>query len=50
VARAFGRDPSIIGRASTLDRQPYTVIGIIPERFEFPPRGAANTGRPFNRL
>ena len=44
--RAFGRDPSIVGRAITLDRQPYTVIGVMPERFEFPPRGSANNGRP----
>ena len=44
--RAFGRDPSMVGRAITLDRQPYTVIGIMPERFEFPPRGSANNGRP----
>ena len=44
--RAFGRDPSMVGRAITLDRQPYTVIGIMPERFEFPPRGSPNNGRP----
>jgi putative ABC transport system permease protein len=44
--RAFGRDQSIVGRAITLDRQPYTVVGIMPDRFEFPPRGSANNGRP----
>ena len=44
--RAFGRDPSIVGRTITLDRQPYTVVGVMPERFEFPPRGSANNGEP----
>ena len=45
-ARAFGQDPSVVGRAITLDRQPYTVIGVMPERFEFPPRGAVLNGEP----
>jgi putative ABC transport system permease protein len=44
--RAFGRDPSIVGRAITLDRLPYTVVGVMPESFEFPPRGSANNGKP----
>ena len=44
--RAFGRDPSIVGRAITLDRLPYTVVGVMPDRFEFPPRGSANNGKP----
>jgi putative ABC transport system permease protein len=38
-SRAFGRDPSIIGRPILLDRHPYTVIGVMPESIEFPPRG-----------
>jgi len=37
--RAFGRDPKIIGRAVMLDRQPYSVIGVLPETFIFPSRG-----------
>ena len=32
----FGGDPSIVGRAITLDHEPYTVIGIMPPRFQFP--------------
>jgi hypothetical protein len=36
----FGGDRSIIGRAIHLDRQPYTVVGIMPEGFVFPRRGA----------
>src|SRR6185295_1963199 len=45
-SRAFGRDPSIVGRAITLDRLPYTVVGVMPDRLEFPPRGSANNGKP----
>jgi putative ABC transport system permease protein len=30
----FGSDPSIVGRAITLDGQPYTVAGIVPARFQ----------------
>jgi len=37
--RAFGRDPNIIGRTVTLDRQPYSVIGVLPETVLFPSRG-----------
>jgi putative ABC transport system permease protein len=29
-ARAFGRDPSVLGRRLTLDGQSYTVIGVLP--------------------
>jgi predicted permease len=38
-ARAFGRDPNIIGRTVMLDRQPYSIIGVLPETFIFPSRG-----------
>ena len=44
--RAFGRDPSIVGRTLSLDRQPYTIVGVMGDRFEFPPRGAENNGEP----
>ena len=30
----FGGDPSIVGRAITLDGQPYTIIGIVPAGFQ----------------
>src|SRR5215471_14758890 len=45
-SRAFGRDPSIIGRSILLDRQPYTVIGVMPTSIEFPPRGPELNGEP----
>jgi predicted permease len=44
--RAFGRDPNIIGRAVMLDRQPYSVIGVLPETFIFPSRGPLNNNVP----
>jgi predicted permease len=45
-SRAFGRDPSIIGRPILLDRHPYTVIGVLPESIDFPPRGPEFNGEP----
>jgi putative ABC transport system permease protein len=37
--RRFGGDPSAVGRSVTLDGQSYTIVGVMPEGFEFPPRG-----------
>src|SRR5260370_41026149 len=37
--RRFGADPGIIGRNLQLNRQPYTVIGVMPKAFTFPLRG-----------
>ena len=34
--RRFGGDPSIIGRSISLDREPYTIVGVMPESFDFP--------------
>ena len=36
--RRFGADPGIIGRNLELNRQPYTVIGVMPKAFDFPLR------------
>jgi putative ABC transport system permease protein len=33
--RRFGSDEQVIGRSLTLDQKPYTVIGVMPPRFEF---------------
>jgi putative ABC transport system permease protein len=33
--RAFGGDPSVVGRKITLDAMPVTVIGVMPEGFDF---------------
>jgi len=34
--RRFGANPSILGQTVTLDGQPYTVIGVMPETARFP--------------
>ena len=42
----FGGSPDIVGRAITLDRRPYTVVGVMPPRFEFPRRGPPINNKP----
>jgi predicted permease len=39
----FGGDPSIIGRRITLDGQPFTLIGVMSQQFQFP-HGSNATG------
>ena len=34
--RRFGADPSIVGRKMRLDDQDYLVVGVMPQKFEFP--------------
>ena len=56
--RRFGSDPRIVGQTIRVDGEPYTVVGVAPQRFDFPfgseiwtplsfsPEAAANrTGR-----
>jgi putative ABC transport system permease protein len=45
-ARAFGGDPQVIGRTISLDRQPFTVVGVMGDRFQFPPRGNGRNFQP----
>ncbi|MET0553196.1 MAG: ABC transporter permease [Vicinamibacteria bacterium] len=35
--RAFGGDPAVLGRAVRLDGTPFTVVGVMPPGFDFPP-------------
>lgn len=35
-ARRFGADPDLVESTISLDSEPYTVVGIMPEGFEFP--------------
>jgi predicted permease len=34
--RRYAGDPQVLGRAMRLSEQPYTIIGVMPARFEFP--------------
>jgi hypothetical protein len=34
--RRFGGDPSIVGKVLTLNDEGYTVVGVMPARFQFP--------------
>lgn len=36
--RRFGADPSIVGKTLSLNGEAYTVVGVMPQRFEFPTR------------
>jgi len=37
--RHFGGDARAVGRSVVLNGQSYTIIGVMPQGFEFPPRG-----------
>jgi putative ABC transport system permease protein len=37
--RRFGGQPSAIGQTLRLDSVPYTIVGVLPPRFQFPERG-----------
>ncbi len=41
--REFGADPSLVGRTVTLNNQPYRVVGVMPDGFEFPSLAAPST-------
>jgi len=49
-SRAFGRDPQVVGRTISLDRQPYTIVGVMGDRFQFPPRGNGRNFQPASVL
>src|SRR5262245_4565283 len=40
-ARRFGADPNILGQTLTLDSRPYTVVGVMPQDFDFPTKETA---------
>jgi predicted permease len=44
--RRYARNPAILGQSIQLDREPYTVIGIMPAGFVFPRRGPRFNGEP----
>ena len=34
----FGSDPAVVGRSMVLDNVAHTIVGVLPERFDFPAR------------
>ncbi len=44
--RRYAANPAILGQTIQLDRQPYTVVGIMPAGFVFPRRGPRFNGEP----
>jgi putative ABC transport system permease protein len=44
--RRYAGDRSITGRTIDLDREPYTVLGVMPRNFVFPLRGPDGSDRP----
>jgi macrolide transport system ATP-binding/permease protein len=39
--RRFGASPSVVGQTATLSGDAYTIVGVLPQDFEFAPRGNA---------
>ncbi|MBP1636146.1 MAG: transporter permease [Acidobacteria bacterium] len=46
--RAFGADPALLGRTIVIDRVAHEVVGVLPARLEFPPRGEGESWAAFN--
>src|SRR5262252_3848325 len=46
--RHFGASPTVIGRSIQLDAQPYTVVGVMPAEFDFPPSGHVDVWTPLS--
>jgi predicted permease len=44
--KRYGGRPEIVGETITLNRLPYSVIGVLPETFQFAPRGSAEFWTP----
>ncbi|HVS15880.1 MAG TPA: ABC transporter permease [Thermoanaerobaculia bacterium] len=42
----FAGSPDVLGRTVRIDRDPHTVVGVMPASFAFPPRGLVVNGRP----
>jgi len=46
--RRFGSDPAVIGRTMLLNEEPFTVVGVMPRRFQFP--GGSELWTTFSRM
>jgi predicted permease len=42
----YGGSPDVVGRSMTLDRVPYTIVGVMPRDFQFPLRGGPLNSEP----
>jgi predicted permease len=47
--KRFSASPAIVGRAITLNSEPYTVVGVMPEAFRYPDRAELWTPFGFDR-
>ena len=45
--KRFGGRPEVIGQSLTLNELPYTIIGVLPQDFQFAPMKGQNSGRQF---
>jgi len=48
--QSFGADPQIIGKALTLSDELYTVIGVMPAKFNFPPTVPVTSSLPSRNM
>jgi len=46
--RHYGGSPSVLGRTIQLDAQPYTIVGVMPAEFDFPPSGNIDVWTPLS--
>ena len=46
--RHFGAQADVIGDTMDLDAEPYTIVGVMPPNFEFPPAGDAQIWTPLS--
>ncbi len=46
--RHYGGAASAIGRTIQLDAQPYTIVGVMPADFDFPPSGSVDVWTPLS--
>jgi predicted permease len=44
--RRFGGDPAIVGKSITLNATPFTVVGVLPENFQWHISSRSGTGKP----
>jgi putative ABC transport system permease protein len=44
--RRFGGDPQIVGKPITLNGMPFTVVGVMPDGFQWHIRSRSGTGKP----